>query len=277
MSIENAQNTVINKLIEIGFARADIIKALKQYGIVFDCPVDINNIIEIIQQNNAKSIPELAVPEIIVKPKSIQEFRTDVVPLPEIVCNNKPKPVQNNKMDQDDDESTQDEEEGADDDESNEEDEQRQMDGIVQHNLGSAFSGEMLIRLRESKSMKNCAYYFYVNELIKRIHAPIICECISKLHVNENYEYDWKLVSKWIIDFISIPRNEITLMCSRINRVIEGKIIMSLLHPTVSSEYMIRSIHILKVTKCNDNNNQGFGNKIYIHTMTTIYIMCAIC
>ena len=268
--VQRQQNAVIEKLMKFGFHYDDINDAIKEYGVVFECDEDINNLIELIQRKHSKPIPEY-VPMI---PKIMQSINPDddkdeeiepnnAMPLPEVVRSNKSNHNKKNDSphdDDDNDDDDKDEDIDIDSDETVLEDEEgRQMDGIVQHNLGSAFAGEMLKRLRESKRKKNCGYYFYVNELITRIHAPIICDCITQLHADEANEFDWRLLTKWIVDFLSIPREDTFWMCSRLNRVIEGKIIMALLHPDISNEYMIRKINILKVTQCNETYDGGNG------------------
>ena len=177
-------------------------------------------------------------------------------PLPEHNCirNN------NNNMMNEDDETTQDEEDKKDNNNinMNEDEEQRAMDGIVSHDLGSTFAGEIFTRLRRSENQYESSYYHYTNELINKIYAPTIAKSIKTLMSDEENMIDHTIVTKWIINFMSTPISDGRTASKSIVTMIEGILVSKvLIQPKIICDYKPKEINIVKFTKSKSIETDG--------------------
>ena len=222
--------------------------------------VDIDNISKIIENNiRAKELKlSKALPEYVPRIKNVHdasgctddetEEDSDIIikdtcqkpiPLPEKpnsfinknkICAqlNKNNNKNGNENDDDDDDDDDDEIESIASSE-----EQRTMDGLVYHTeLGASFSREFLKRLRASRLNNDCAYYYYAYDLFQTVNVCAIVEGINQLMAPENKSVDWKSIVKWIIDFLALSSDDFSIswMHHRMMNIIEGKLIIALLH-----------------------------------------------
>ena len=253
----------------------------------FNCDRDINNLIEIIQKakeyQQSKPIPEY-VPNVnkpepmVIEPEpepEPQQFKSSSMhPLPERINTNtkedymdeeeEEKKDEEDYMDEeninntkDEDEETEDEQDNNDNNNKNiddaimnEEEEERAMDGIVNHDLGSTFAGESFKRLRNSENKNDAAYYYYTNQLINKIHAPIVSKGIKTLMDGETNMIDHTILTKWIIEFLSSPITDHSHASKCISDVIEGILLSKvLIQPQILRQYKAKAICITKFTK----------------------------
>ena len=194
-------------------------------------------------------------------------------PLPEHNCirNINNNNNNNNNMMNEDDETTQDEEDEKKDSNNinnnnntnndnmmNEDEEQRAMDGIVSHDLGSTFAGEIFKRLRRSENQYEASYYHYTNELINKIYAPTIAKSIKTLMNDEENMIDHTIVTKWILNFMSTPISDGRYASKSIVTVIEGILVSKvLIQPKIICDYKPKEINIVKFTKSTSIETDG--------------------
>lgn len=254
----------------------------------FNCDRDISNLIEIIQKakeyQQSKPIPEYVPnvnkpePEPMVIEPEPQQFKSSMHPLPERINTNtkedymdeeeEEKKDEEDYMDEeeentkDEDEETEDEQDNnnknSDDGIMNEEEEERAMDGIVNHDLGSTFAGESFKRLRHSENKNDAAYYYYTNQLINKIHAPIVSKGIKTLMDGETNMIDHTIVTKWIIEYLCSPITDHSHASKCISNVIEGILLSKvLIQPQILRQYKAKAICITKFTKNESNITDG--------------------
>ena len=118
--------------------------------------------------------------------------------------------------------------------------------------LGLPFVGELYRRLTKSENCNNGTYYAYVAQIIPT--ALKIIECMygisKKAEININ-ESEVQCICFQICDFLTWSMSQ--LQDTGFMRMIDAKIINTVNHPSISINYPIKQISIVKLIKDDDS------------------------